>query len=210
LPSSQLKKLTVIPDNTATSAIDSKTDANLSGDSPLTVSTLNELTGIPATGPGSITVDLPKSYNIRLFVQRDDTVAQAALAAVEGGDGIHEYPIDDSTIPTVAAANARGDAELALFAYVDAKPTISTRDYKAAAGRLATISTSQISGSFRIQSVRISQIGMLTVGVTSTTAALSGKYHYPLRVVECSTARVTLQAILRSMVLSQSGPKTSS
>lgn len=79
---------------------------------------LPTLTGVPASGAGSILSAIRLGDNVRLFVQVDNAAAQAALALIEDGgasDGIHEGWLDDSSLPNAAAATAAGNADLSLF-----------------------------------------------------------------------------------------------
>jgi hypothetical protein len=57
------------------------------------------------------------TYNkkIRIIVTREDTAAQAAIQAIEGGDGIYEYRLTDDTLTTEQAVIDRADAEIADF-----------------------------------------------------------------------------------------------
>ena len=77
------------------------------------VRVLGTLSGIPASGAGSVQIAQPADIDVVLYVQVDDTAAQTALAAIEGGDGIHEHAVRDGRLVT-AGATARALAELAL------------------------------------------------------------------------------------------------
>lgn len=104
--------------------------------------TLNRLISIPASGYGSLLVDLlvgvklrivgilagtvpadgtlgfdeiPKGETVRVRVVVNNTAEQTALAAIEGGDGIHEFIIDAPTADYLEAAEI-GQADLDQFA----------------------------------------------------------------------------------------------
>jgi len=110
-----------------------------------TPSGAGNITGIPASGFGSITVPIAsgtavysasyfwqlldyetvtdtvvlddtvkKGDQIALIVQDDDTTSQTAIAAIEGGDGIHEHVISDGRL-SVDGAALRAQAELDAF-----------------------------------------------------------------------------------------------
>lgn len=142
----------------------------------------SNLQGIPALGFGAIQGELkantPVTYlgGIRLdntgvlfsppvsahepVVQRvvvDDTAAQSALAALEGGDGIHELVIEAETA-TVQGCVDRANAELEAFARSIKGVTYATRDLATRAGRILTIDLAgltAVTGTFTIQQVSI-------------------------------------------------------
>lgn len=125
----------------------------------------NTLTGIPASGPGAIlttlkygdpivpaaalvgvvgiTSPLEKGAPVHVWVQRDDFVAQAEMAAREStatdaGDGIYEHLIRDERRGQ-ASMTALCDADLALFARPIVTVTYDTRDVKTKSGKTVTI-----------------------------------------------------------------------
>ena len=74
-----------------------------------------------------------------LLVICQDVAAQAALAAAEGGDGIHDATISDGTLTSNAAALARGTAELQLFARPQVEVTYATHDPRTRSGKPITV-----------------------------------------------------------------------
>jgi hypothetical protein len=149
-----------------------------------------QLTGIPASGTGSIVAILPKGQTISIWVQRDSTAAQNALKAQIGGDGIIESLIDNSAIPTQLAAQQAGDADLALFGYAEPQITFNGRDPKLEVGATINVSLpapSNVSASYVIQAVTISEFGLV------------GKF--PKRTVEGARTRLTLQDLLQRVIL---------
>lgn len=168
------------------------------------------LQGIPASGIGALLADvtagtpvicLPflktsattlamnQGDPVALFVQRDDTTAQTALAALEGGDGIHEHPISDEALTTVALCNARGDAELALFKSPIKSITYASEDQKTRSGKTISVNLSSptsIVGDFQIQRVTISQIDMAS-------------NQPPCYMVEASSSKYSLEDLLRNV-----------
>ena len=116
------------------------------------------LLGIPAAFGGSIATDFAAGDEINVLVTRNDTTAQAALAALEGGDGVHEVYIRDRRI-SIETCEARGDAELALFANPIESVKYSTWDTRAMPGQDVTVDMDAawaISGTFRIADTEIS------------------------------------------------------
>jgi hypothetical protein len=159
------------------------------------------LTGIPASGPGSLTAnvsagtdvtaspmlafgalpaDLAEGTTIQIMVVRRDTAAQNALAAVEGGDGVHQVHVDDALL-TVASANTRGDAELAQYAYPIERLTFTSRDQKLRSGKRVTVNLgapTNISGTYRIQTVTLTQWGIPHLLPLRTVVASSVLYSF--------------------------------
>lgn len=164
------------------------------------------LTGIPATGVGAIlspiqggstALSLPflsgvtgigwpmdRGVEVRLYVQRNDAPAQATLAALEGGDGIHEYQIEDNTIITVAGLNAACDAELATYKNSLKSTTFNSRDAKLRSGKTVVVNRSPISGSFLLQRVISNQFNR-SRGIL------------PLRTVDGAPVRLSFQTVLK-------------
>jgi hypothetical protein len=184
-----------VNDNSTTAWLDQQLDAQLTTPAPTTpVGTFGapgQLTGIPASGTGAIARPLVVGAPLSLWLQRDDTAAQSALAALEGGDGIHESRIDDPTIATVAAAQAAADADLKLFNKAEAKCTFSGRDSKLQAGATVSVNfgaPTNLTNTYVIQSVTITELG-----IPGTTP--------PKRTVEAATTRYTLDDLLRRVAL---------
>jgi len=121
-----------------------------------------------------------------IFTMVEDTVAQAALATLEGGgsDGIVEHYVLDQSLTTTARATARGEAELALFAYPLVTVRYATRDVKSKSGQTVhfDLTTPPITGDLLIQDVTIS--GLDKIGG-------------PIFLVTASSVRFSLEAILR-------------
>ncbi len=143
------------------------------------------------TGVANIVTPLKPGDNLTLWVQRDDLAAQAALAALEGGDGIHEYTISDSTWLNVAQCNIAGDAELTIFSHPIVTMHYDTRDPKTASGKTIHVNLPaplSLTGDLLIQSVDISEIG---VGIAT----------YPRFSVTASSVKFTLQDLIRRMQL---------
>lgn len=113
------------------------------------------LKGVPSSSTNSVLYALNVGDSINLWVQRDDAAAQAVIAALEGGDGIHEYVVSDSSLTSVSACNTRGDAELALGKAPEEDASYTTEDAATVANTDIAISISSISTTLKIQHVRI-------------------------------------------------------
>jgi hypothetical protein len=96
-----------------------------------------------------------------IFNMAEDTVAQAALAALLGyGDGVREYLIVDPSITTQAQALARAQAELALWANPIVQVTYATTDQAAKVGRKQSFNLTHpaLVGDFKIQTAQLKRI----------------------------------------------------
>ena len=172
------------------------------------------LTGIPPTGPGSITAPiipgdgiaaagvlvvpagipsaLALDAEVNVLAQVDDGPAQAALAAAEGGDGIVEHYIQDRRL-TLAGATARGTADLALFKTVETRVSYTTHDPNTRSGRtvhIALPAPTSITGDFLIQRVSIDDVSI-------------AKNFFPKRSVDASTTRFSFDDVLNRLLMEQ-------
>lgn len=98
---------------------------------------------------------LPAGASAQLVVQSDDVPAQAALAALEGGDGIHEFDIENTQADSVGALQALGAAELAVGKNVIESASYISEDENAQVGAVQAIALPGVSTSLPITSVRI-------------------------------------------------------
>lgn len=96
------------------------------------------LTGVPASGAGSITVALLQGDALHVWVQVDDAASQTTLAAFEGGDGIHEQPLSNGNW-NIAECTAAGVAELAAYAGTNITGTLWSRDKLMRSGKILSI-----------------------------------------------------------------------
>lgn len=170
------------------------------------------LTGIPASGIGSLTAavrggtvrSIPhltgvtgivyainKGEPVNLIITVNDATAQTNMAAYIGyGDGVHEHFIPDGRW-SITEATARANAELTQRKNPLVTVTFNSRDRSIVSGRdiTVTLSSPAISGTFKIQRVTLSQI------------AVSGGLNliWPLRNVECSSRRYSFEDLLRQI-----------
>jgi len=172
------------------------------------------LTGIPASGPGAITAEIPPGTvvtlspalvgvspvvpvtlgdAVQLIAQVDDVPAQAALAALEGGDGIIEHYIQDRRL-SEAGARARGLAELALFKTVETQLSYTTHDVNTRSGKTVHVdmpAPTSLTGDFLIQRVTIDDVSIAA-------------NWFPRRHVQASTTRFSFDDVLNRILLEQS------
>jgi hypothetical protein len=144
-------------------------------------------------GVSGLSYPLQNRDSVVIFVQRNDAAAQAVVRVLEGGDGIHEFPIDDSTLASVSACNARGDAELTLFKTQLKTFTYAGRDPKTRSGKDIVVNVSaptSIAITLRIQTVAISEIGVVANS-------------YPLYTVTASITKFSLPDVLRRLQLNE-------
>lgn len=104
-----------------------------------TIAAAPQLTGIPSGGDGSLTHGITKGATVHLRVTRDDTLAQAIVAAAEGdGDGVHEHIVIDHSLSENGAI-ARALSELAAFKTTLVEAEWETTDLNARPGRTQAI-----------------------------------------------------------------------
>ncbi|HXU05226.1 MAG TPA: hypothetical protein VN903_29910 [Polyangia bacterium] len=168
----------------------------------------NQITGIPATGAGAITAAV--NYNstvtgapmligvgglgtalilgapVNIWVQVDDTAAQAALAARVGGSGIVEQLIIDERRgePSLLALC---NADLALYGRPIVTIRYTTFDLNSRAGRPVRVHLAQPA---------IDQ----TLTIQDVTIATSDGTGPPRLTVTASSIRTSLEDLLRRMV----------
>jgi hypothetical protein len=142
------------------------------------------------TGVGGLTTPRGAEEAVSLFVICNDVAAQAALAAKEGGDGIHEHTLTDTSLDTVAACTARGNAELKLFAWPQVEVTYATHDPLTRSGRPITIDLPSLGmhASLKILEVTLDQIDL-------------ANRTYPRCVVRAASTKFSLTDLLRHAVL---------
>lgn len=96
------------------------------------------LTGVPASGVGSVQHPLLQGDTLAVWVVVNDLAAQAALAALEGGDGIHEDYLSVSG-GTIAMCTQAGTATLAAYKNVDIRGSCVSYDKQMRSGKLLQI-----------------------------------------------------------------------
>ncbi len=149
-----------------------------------------ELTGIPASGDGSVGHTVPAGTEVNIRITRNDLTAQAAVAALEGGDGIHELVVKDNRL-NEASCQLRGDAELLVAKNVIEQLAAVSSDPNARAGRIFTVNVSQwgINVSLRIQRAEVRR----------EQAPGGGFYPWPQRRLTTTSQQRSLYDVLRAL-----------
>jgi hypothetical protein len=178
----------------------------------------NSLTGIPGPGlPGSLvntvrygehadaapvlvgvtglTQNAIKGISVNIWVQRDDTAAQAAMIALDAAqgrttDGVIEYRISDERRGETSLI-ALCDADLAQFSRPIVTVVYATRDLKTKAGKpiVINLTSPPIHETLTIQDVTVSEIDL--------APNLAPKF-----TVTASSVRYSLEDMLRQMAAS--------
>lgn len=154
-----------------------------------TITAAPTLVGVPGAGDGAIVNAIGKGQDLNVLVVRDDLAAQSAIAAIEGGDGIIEHYIQDRRLSAASAATT-ADAELALFKAPEIRVRYTTRDPRTRSGKTIVVNVpppTALVGSFLIQRVQLSQFQFPGVA--------------PLRTVEASSTRFSFDDVLRRLEL---------
>jgi hypothetical protein len=148
------------------------------------------LTGIPASGPGSILYPINQGDAVNLRVVVDDLTAQAALTALRlpvVDDGIVEGPVITDTTLQATEAIADATAVLAVKSRIAVSCAYTTRDLNTRVPRTIGVnlpSPTNVVASFPLQQVTISGFA----------PAL-----WPLRTVQAATQFVTLADLFRQV-----------
>ncbi len=145
-----------------------------------------QLIGIPATGTGSIIYPILKGDQVDVLTQRDDVAAQAALAALIGGDGIQEGYIQNGTLSEAEMIN-RCDALLAQRGRLITGIQYDSHDINTRSGydvQVMLNDPTDVSGTFKIQQVVIT-------GVDRNASIM------PWYAVTASTERFSFEELLR-------------
>jgi len=153
-----------------------------------TVTTLPALVGIPASGAGSILYAIGQGDPVNLRVVVDDLPAQAAIALLmlpTVDDGIIEGPLIQDGRIGEAEARARGAAKLALQSALDVAIEYTTRDLNAHAGRTQAANVPAPTNVVGSFKVR-------SVTIDTFVPAL-----WPTRHARAGSRRVTLEFLLR-------------
>lgn len=170
----------------------------------------------PSLAQITLTAGTSKAYAtgtaIRLWIEVNDTAAQADLAAREGGDGIHEdmLTFSDWTISPdvedsgpfphtraeaeIASLTARAQGACDAWAWPKESLSYATRDVNTRVGLMVTFNLVDppIVGTFKIQSYIVDQIQI-------------NKKLYPRFQVKAAPFKFTFEDFMRKAVLGDSG-----
>lgn len=156
------------------------------------------LIGIPAEGVHSIQRPIIDGAEVNIWEQYDDVDAQIFLAGRQGGSGIREITINDTSLKRPALRD-RIRAEAALFSMPIFTVNYATRDQKTREGRTVEFNlvSPPIVGSFLIQTVVENEIH--AEGGASPQLL-------PKLIVTASSVRFTLEDLLdRALLASDIG-----
>jgi hypothetical protein len=146
------------------------------------------LHGIPASGDGSVRYAMPRGEAVNVIATVNDATAQTAMAGYVGGDGIHEEFISDQRM-SYTEALARANAKLAELKDPIVTMEYRTKDQATRSGRSVTFTLgapTSISGTFKIQSVTLTGFDPLN-------------RYWPDRDVVASSRRESFEALVRIM-----------
>lgn len=101
------------------------------------------------------TMSLTARQDIDVITMAEDIQSQAAVAAVQGGDGVYEHVINDTSFITIEAAEAAGFADLREHANPRVKGSFETEVNGWQPGQLVTVNLSDrgVNGTFLVQRV---------------------------------------------------------
>lgn len=137
---------------------------------------------------GGLQEGLPAGTMANVYAVAQSTTYQNSVAAIEGGDGIHEYSMTDGRM-TQSGALQRARAEIAVFGPIEHKGTYETRDPSARIGQPLILNadspTHITSVTARIQRVTVSKFEDSTRSWNANRA-----HHFPQRAVTYSSAAV--------------------
>jgi hypothetical protein len=142
------------------------------------------LTGIPASGAGAIVLPILPGDPVNLLITVDDVPAQNAFGALVGGDGVQVGYVQDRRI-SLGEAQARGRALLAQRKDVMVTVRYTVRDIQTRSGAIVTVNLPapmNLAGDFRIQDVQIGPFG---------------PHVFPVYQVTASSQRFTFEDLLR-------------
>lgn len=103
-----------------------------------------------------VTLAVTYSYDVKVITQAEDIAAQAAVLALEGGDGIHEERIVDDSITSVTEAQQIALAEIRENAYPVIRGRFETFQDGFSVGQLLTVALATdttYNGTYQIQRV---------------------------------------------------------
>jgi len=123
-----------------------------------------------------VVLSVTYSYHAKVVSQAEDSDAQTALVALEGGDGIREDRIIDDTITSVPEAHAIALSQIRDYAYAKIRGSFKTFEDGFDVGQRLTVAFSgtDYNGDYTITSVNIRcvQNGLLEYSITFAEKAM--------------------------------------
>ncbi len=105
-----------------------------------------------------LTISFTARQSIGVITVVDDLASQSTIATLEGGDGVYEHQIKDSTLVTIEAAESAGNADLREWANPKTRGSFITTVSGWAPGQLVAVELPErgINSVFLVQKVGIS------------------------------------------------------
>lgn len=139
-------------------------------------------------GNGDLQETLPIGAMVNVYAVAQSTTYQNSIAAIEGGDGIHEYSLTDGRL-TQAGALQRAQAEIGVYGPIEHRGTYETRDPNASVGRRVILNVASpthiTSVTARIQRVSLSHFEDSTRSWNTNRAHL-----FPQRAITYSSGAI--------------------
>jgi hypothetical protein len=152
------------------------------------------LWGIEVDGVSGLVSAVEQNEPVVVRAIEEDASAQTAIAAIEGGDGIHEYFMSDSSL-WWPGCNERAVAELEAFDTTLLRAEWTTYDLQATPGAYQVInlsSPSVLSTTLTIDSVSI-EFPVDNTGIATSPTSTCDSNRFPRRT--CSGSNVKLSQI---------------
>ena len=160
------------------------------------------LSGVPSSGAGSVLVQMEAGEKLNIYITRNDAAAQSALATLLGGsaDGVFEQFIQDRRLSQTEAEN-RGDAILTLQKDAFQEFTYASRDPKTRSGK--TITVDLTSPQSIDTTFKIQSVSISEIDEAPSFVANESGHpvveRNPLYTVRASTMRFSFEDLLRLM-----------
>jgi len=100
------------------------------------------------------------TYERPIIVRVNDYTSQAIIAAIEGGDGVHEFIVKDTRLTSLEEARDRAQVELNTYSRPTVEGSFITREHGFQAGQTVVLSRTGDSLNGRYQ-IKLVQIGMV-------------------------------------------------
>lgn len=141
-------------------------------------------TAPPAEG---VTLEFAYQYDVPVIAMREDKASQAAVAAIQGGDGVYEHSIVDDGLISNEAAEAAALADLREHANPKVTGGFGSYTPGWAPGQIVDIHVGAIDNTFIVQKVTI-------------TPYLPGKWYYK---IEFGGRLIGLESVLKKLLSDQ-------
>jgi hypothetical protein len=159
---------------------------------------VDALLGVEVDGVSGTVFAIEVGDTVAVEEMVEDASAQSAVAAIEGGDGIHEHSVVDGRLSSDGCAE-RAQAELDTFSASLTRASWVTHDMQAVAGatQATNITSPTFNTSLTIDSVSIDFL-VDNTAIAASPAAPCDSNRWPRRVVQGST--VKLETVLDAII----------